>query len=257
MTICIATICDSPSDEKIVFATDHMVTTNSGQFEHSIEKYRKINDSVFAMLSGQALLFDDLIKLDGKKKDLSFDQIKQQICENFKKKRWDIIQNQVLNKFDVNKTFVKESLEKAIPNPITGQILEQIANFSMQTEILLVGFDDSKARISVINESDDLNLRSINFHAIGSGQSQAINTLLFQRHSKKDNLKTTIYNVYKAKRTAEVMNGVGKETDMFILTNKTIYKIDDVDMVLLGKIYEEELSMGKCHKNLDKLKLVN
>jgi hypothetical protein len=64
MTICIAAIAKENDREYIIFSTDHMVTTNLGQFEHSIVKYSKLNKNTVAMLAGQALLFDDLVKLN-------------------------------------------------------------------------------------------------------------------------------------------------------------------------------------------------
>ncbi|KAF5412187.1 MAG: hypothetical protein C5S47_02030 [Candidatus Methanogasteraceae archaeon] len=65
MTICIAAIAKENDSEYIVFSTDHMVTTYMGQFEHSILKYVELNQNTVAMLAGQVLLFDDLIKLSG------------------------------------------------------------------------------------------------------------------------------------------------------------------------------------------------
>ncbi|MFH0848658.1 MAG: hypothetical protein V1857_04075, partial [archaeon] len=67
MTSCIAAIgrCADigKNCEAIVFATDHMITMgNIGSFEHSIEKYRKISPNTIAMLSGEALLFDEVLK---------------------------------------------------------------------------------------------------------------------------------------------------------------------------------------------------
>ena len=83
MTICIAAISKEKNKEFIVFATDHMVSTMTGAFEHSIKKYRELNKFTVAMLSGQVLLFDDLIKLEGNEND--FNEIKNRIFENFKK----------------------------------------------------------------------------------------------------------------------------------------------------------------------------
>jgi len=95
-----------------------------------------------------------------------------------------------------------------------------------------------------------IDLRDINFSAIGSGAIQAINTLLFQRHSKEDSLAATIYNVYKAKRNAEVSIGVGKETDILVLTKKGVVEINKDLMDQLSKIYEKELKYGKTNEKL-------
>ncbi len=115
MTICIAAIANENEKEQIVFATDHMVTTFMGQFEHSIVKYNKLNKNTVAMLAGQALLFDDLVKLDDKHKD--YNQIKKYVFGNFKKKRNEIIQNEIFNLYGIDQQFFIEVLKGEIMNP--------------------------------------------------------------------------------------------------------------------------------------------
>ena len=67
--------------------------------------------------------------------------------------------------------------------------------------MIVIGFDENKkAKIFEIGEQGQLDLSKIFFHAIGSGGDQAINTLMFQGHSKEDGLLSTIYDVYKAKK---------------------------------------------------------
>ncbi len=114
----------------------------------------------------------------------------------------------------------------------------------------MVGVDNGIAKIVEIDEENMANFRDMNFHAIGSGDTQAVTTLLFQKHDKCDNLLATLYNVYKAKRNAEVLRGVGKETELLILGKETYLKINGKNMSILRKIYEEELMFGKNHKEL-------
>jgi len=63
MTICIAAVGQGPNNkELIVFATDHMISHPMGQFEMTLQKYKMINDNTAAMLAGDPLIFDTLIK---------------------------------------------------------------------------------------------------------------------------------------------------------------------------------------------------
>lgn len=243
MTICIAAIGTEAKKEFIVFATDHMITTGTGQFEHSFAKYKELNKTTVAMLAGQALLFEDLTQLNNR--DIHIDEIKKQIFENFKKKRKDVIENEIFSIYGINQDFFVESLQKPIPNPFIHTILEKVSNFKLVTNILLIGYNDGLAIISEINEGGIFDFRNINFHTIGTGAVQASNTLLFQKHSKNDNLSRAIYNVYKSKRNAEVMQGVGKETDILILTEDGMKKISDEKINILKDIYEAELKFGK------------
>ncbi len=244
MTICIAAIGNGENllrkSEAIVFAIDHMISVQAiGQFEHSIEKYRKINSNTIVMLSGEALLFDDIL-LKISKRD-KFNDIVAKMHMNMIKIRDDKIQKQVLEKFKIDFNFVRE-------------ILNFIKAFSLNTSVILAGFKDGLAQIAEINEIATVNIRDLNFDAIGSGGIQAINTLLFQRHSKANDLKTTLYNVYKAKRNSEVAIGVGKETDIFImLKNGKIYRINEEQTKKLNDIYQKEMMFGKKQNELDEI----
>lgn len=252
MTVCIAAICKEEGNERIVFATDHMISTGMGQFEHSIDKYEVVNNQTVAMIAGDALLFKYLMDLEDY--DSDFDTIQIAISDKFKEKRKELIKNNILDVFGVDENFVINALNSPQYNPFVESILRGIAELKLNTAILLVGIDDGKAKISEISEGQTLDYRSINFHAIGSGHMQAVNTLLFQRHSKEDNLATTVYNVYKAKKNAEVSNGVGKETEIAVL-GEEVKPISEKDISTLQKIYEYELKCGKEHEDLKGLDL--
>ena len=142
------------------------------------------------MLSGQALLFDKLIKLAKSKN--TFEEIKKGLFKNFKKVRDEIIKDEILSKFKIDKKFVHDALKNQIPNEFIGTILKSIAGYELKTVILLIGFVDGEPRISDISENGIVDLEDLNFHAIGSGGLQAANTLLFQRHSRTDTLKETL-----------------------------------------------------------------
>ena len=122
-----------------------------------------------------------------------------------------MIKNQIFDKYMINESFFIDALNEKINNAHLGTIMKTVSEFSLGTGILLIGIDEKVAKISVIDEEGYNDLVDINFHAIGSGSDQAINTLFFQKHSSSENLSTAIYNVYKAKRNAEVKSGVGKE----------------------------------------------
>jgi len=254
MTICIAAICKNGEKENIVFATDHMISLRMlGQFEHSIEKYKVIRDtSTVAMLAGHPLLFDSLIKVDD---DSNFKQTKKTIVQNFKEKRESLIQSQIFDTFGIDQEFFKGFFNNPQPSHAISKIIEKVSNFQLGTAILLIGFENGSAEISEITEGGCLDYRDINFHAIGTGHIQAVNTLLFQKQSKTDTLQTTIYNVYKAKRNAEVAEGVGKETDLLILNEEGVIKFDESQLNILSDIYEEELESGKTNPKLDDLGL--
>lgn len=250
MTICIAAIGKDEKDtEAIVFATDHMVSLQQiGQFEMPVVKYKKITDNAIAMLAGETLLFNDIIEQC--KANCSFDQMKEKIRSKMFAIREDRIQKQLLDNYKMNYVNVMDLLKSPLQNAFSLNIIDFITKYTLNTLILLVGFANHQAQIVEITESKVAEARDIGFDAIGSGGMQAMNTLLFQKHSRNDSLSTTIYDVYKAKRNAEVAVGVGKETDILILRESGLEPIDEERVKILAQIYDEELKFGKSNEML-------
>jgi hypothetical protein len=254
MTICIAAIGkDSKGSEIFVFATDHMLShPQIGSFEKSIDKYKAINANTVAMLSGDPLIFEALVQ-KCRQQECSFDEMAKLIQKSMNELKEGIIQKQILDLYKINYDYLRDVLKAPIGNPYIENVLRSISEFTLNTVILLIGFKDGEAQIAEVGESRIVDLRDIDFGAIGSGAVQALNTLLFQRHSKNDPLAITLYNVYKAKRNAEVAVGVGKETDVMILKKDGIIEIADPKIKILSEIYEDELRFGKMNKKLNEV----
>ena len=253
MTICISAICTENHKENVVFAVDHMITTGIGQFEHDICKYKLLTDNIVGMLAGNALLMDFF--LEDNYSDKSYSEIQFIIEEKFKQKRLETVKNEVLDVFTIDWDDVKEILKNPITNEFQTLILKSIAGKQLDTAILLIGFEDKKAKISQIGYGGIEIYDQIYFNTIGSGSIQAQNTLLFQKQSKQDDLKTTLYNVYKAKRNAEVMQGVGKETDIGFINENGITMLDKESIGILDEIYNVELNYGRDHQKLNDLNI--
>lgn len=254
MTICISAICtDDTNNENIVFAVDHMISTGIGEFEHGINKFKCLSENTVGMIAGNALLMDYFLDDDYSNK--SYNEIQKSIEIKFKQKRLEIIEKEVLDIFSIDFDHVRELLKNPITNDFQAKILKNIARTKLNTAILLIGFEEEKAKISEITDTVTESFDQINFHTIGSGSIQAQNTLLFQKHSKECDLKTTLYNVFKAKKNAEVMQGVGKETEIGFLNHDGINMLNSKNLKILEEIYNLELSCGKKHHKLNNLRI--
>lgn len=253
MTICISAICNEHEEEHIVFAVDHMISTGIGQFEHGIKKYNLLTDNTVGMIAGNALLMDYFLYEDYS--DKSYSDIQKIIEKKFKEKRLEKIQKEILDIYSIDFDYVKEILKNNISNEFQSLILKNITKSKLNTAILLMGFEENEAKISEISDTGVVNYNKINFHTIGSGSIQAQNTLLFQKHSKNDDLKTTLYNVYKAKKNSEAMQGVGKETEIGYLNKKGIKILNEKNIKILNEIYDAELNYGKENEKLNELNI--
>jgi hypothetical protein len=265
LTICIAAICqESETDPRqcVVFATDHMVTIDIGErservlgkFEHSIKKHKVISPLCVVLIAGDPVLLKELTV--DTSETMGYTEIKNKIFENFKKVRDNIIQNEILNAFGIDKNILGNLLASEELNDTASAILEAVMGFSLNTEIMLIGFNENgDAEISEINEDGISDVTDLHFSAIGSGYIQAINTLYFQKHTNDRNLNTAVYNVFKAKSNAEVHEGVGRETDLLILKPGHCIQLTKTQLDLLRDIYDKELDFGAKHNDLKRLKL--
>ena len=230
-----------------------MITTGIGQFEHDIYKYKLLTDNAVGMLAGNALLMDYFLEDDYS--GMSYSEIQSIIEEKFNQYRLEKIQKDILNVFTIDWDDFKQIIKDPITNEFQKSILKKIIKTNLATAILLIGFEDKKAKISQIGSGGIEIYDQIYFNTIGSGSIQAQNTLLFQKHSKYDDLKTTLYDVYKAKRNAEVMQDVGKETDIGYLNENGVKMLDKENMELLDEIYNVELNYGREHEKLNDLNI--
>lgn len=223
-----------------------------GEFEHTIKKCRKVNKNTIAMLSGEALLFDDA--LDGTNSLQGFDSIRDKIHENMNSLRNQRIESYLLDRFNIRFEDLGDYMQLPQHNNMLERIMNEISNVHLKTSVLLAGYKNNRAELTEINEITYINTRDINFNAIGSGGTQAINTLLFQSHTKNDKLKSAVYNVFKAKKNSEVASGVGRETVRGIMfEDGHTLELTNESIKVLNDICVQETNFGKSYSRLDEI----
>lgn len=247
MTICIAAICEKGSS--VVLATDSMLTNEalSIEFEHPTKKMTRLSDSCIALTAGDALahteLFDivreEIIKL----KAPSAPEIVGKIKECYQRIRKREIKEKILNPrgFSDFEDFYKA---QQVLNPdIVMTIQNQIDSYDYGLEILVAGRSGNTAHIYGISDPGTSKcFDAIGFHAIGSGQPHAINTLIARGCHQDTSLQEALLIVYEAKKIAEKAPGVGANiTDICIMTPKGIIEFPRNKIDQLHEIYERWL----------------
>ena len=254
MTVCIAAIGTKDGKEYVVAASDKMLTNSliGGSFEHPTQKYKIINGKHIAMLAGNPLLFTELVSESALPKS-SLKKIANDIKSSMKAKRLSHIEEEILGPFSLEKGVIGKVLEGEVPNRFMDSILDSIAKYRLDTLITLAGLENGKGQVLLISETGVHDFTEIGFNTIGSGDVEATNTLLFQQQHRGTPLMETIYNVYKAKKNAEVADGVGKLTDIIVIGANEIKEIDEEKIKILNKVYEDALEFGKSHKLLNEV----
>ncbi|MBI3587780.1 hypothetical protein HY095_01155 [Candidatus Micrarchaeota archaeon] len=184
-----------------------------GEFEQSIEKFKRISEDRVSLLSGDPLLADRIYRNVNQAIDL--ETVARQVYENMVALRVEGIKRR-LALMNLQIDDVRQMLSSEIKNQFAGDLLEFYNKYTIQTGVLLLGFcNENKGHIYHITERAFDDHREMNF-----------------------------------------ARGVGHETDLMVLSKSIpskVKKLDDGSLKILGTIYDEEVSMGKNHKELVKL----
>jgi 20S proteasome alpha/beta subunit len=123
------------------------------------------------------------------------------------------------------------------------QILAMVMQHNMQTEGLVAGVDGSGAHLFVVSHPGVLlPLETMGYGAVGSGVHAAVRLSLGQQNKAASTLET-VYNVYEAKKAAEVAPGVGKLTDLAIIKGGKVSFAETPLFEVLEKVHKEKPSL--------------
>jgi hypothetical protein len=135
----------------------------------------------------------------------------------------------------------QKSLDPALVADITRQL--QGHRIDGNPEAIVIGCEDRRAGLYHVNGAGLVTCHDdIGFISIGNGGIHASGHFMLQPHSYQSNFFTTLLTVYAAKKRAEVAPGVGKMTDMFLLTSNGVEKLDDEILAELARRYEKRVA---------------
>jgi 20S proteasome alpha/beta subunit len=251
MTVCIAGLADNK--RAVIMASDNMITKQMPpvEYEHKeLPKIIKIDPSFYVLVAGavnNAMAVIDLAK-DQINRDEGHLSKFDKMCSCFKQYRLQKIESVILsaNGFASLKEFCL--LQPQLNNNITISMQNMIERFNLNIEMILVAVADKKCYIRFLGHPGDL-FDPLEYATIGSGGLQATQSLISAKYSYKEDINTSAYLIFEAKKKAEVTPGVGEMTDMIVLYHK------DDDKLSVKTISDEEIK--KLKKVYDKVNLRN
>ena len=114
--------------------------------------------------------------------------------------------------------YYRRGLIQSMPLDLAMMLDNHVQNFQLGASLVVAGVDTSGGHIHAIEDPGTSQCYDrLGYHAIGSGHRHAILSLVTLQHSTMVDLERTLYNVYRAKRQAEIAPGVGQETDMPVI----------------------------------------
>jgi hypothetical protein len=106
-------------------------------------------------------------------------------------------------------------------NPYMETLAEDIAEYELDCDLLLCGFDSLKKPyiVSLSPSGVPADITRNGFHAVGSGFDKAISRLLWSEWKRSYPVERVLFDAFDAKANAEMAVGVGYDWDATILTN--------------------------------------
>jgi hypothetical protein len=250
VTICVTAIC---SDGHIIYgASDRMLTAGDIQFEPQQSKIWSITNSIIIQVAGDASIHSDIIKKVnadvGKRiqenpadwwniKDVA--ELYRHYYEELQGKRaeHDILAPLLL---DQDTWFTKQ---KDMDAELVKDIAARLSSYELSpTAAIISGVDYTGAHIYVADGGILRCQDNVGFAAIGAGQWHANSHLMFAGHNPHKEIPETLWNVFSAKKRAQIAPGCGQGTDMFTIGPLLgSYAVISPDILGdLEKIYQEE-----------------
>lgn len=247
LTICIGALCEN--SKMVVIASDRMITATYPpiEFEHGIPKLEIICPTCIVLTAGDALAHADLCRdVRGKVSILShplIGVITEEVRKTYANQRLKVISERYIEPRGWN---IKDFYGKYIgvlPPPLAIAIDQQIINYDYGLEAIVAGADPEEAHIYGVRHPGEVDCYdSLGYHAIGIGAMHAISSLVANSYLPTVDINLATYQVYEAKRNAESAPGVGKDTDMAIITNKNYKIVANEQISTLQEIYNSRLS---------------
>lgn len=280
MTICIAAVSEKNTDDpRVIIGSDRMITHQMGapiEYEHTSTKILELTkdlvlDSKCVMMSAGAVSLSESLNQVTKRKiseemedsemeNCSIRDIAELCADAYNEVIRDHIQRRVLSTYDMDFDDFKDQRD------LQGEFLAHLNNdiTEVRREIqnnlisLIVGVDSEGANIFGIRSGTFQSFNRLGYQAIGSGQSPAESVFIHNRYDDGWSLKKSLVCLIEAKKQAEEAQGVGKETDIAIisegkgikhLNNSVIEEIEDIYKELSKK--QEEIRKKVLRKKED------
>lgn len=243
MTVCIAALCQDEGDPRAVVGADRMVTLGGFiEFEHAVPKITGASSHALAMIAGDSLVGNRLaedaaMQIAGTNPPIA--DIARRLAATYDAARQTRMQEQYLTPRALTlQTYY--GAHQSLSQQVTLMIDRELQEFDLGVEVLLAGVDATGAHVHTVhNPGGTERLHDvIGYASIGSGAIHALQALIAFGHSATDGYRETVYQVYAAKRRAEAAPGVGRDTDMAVITRSGAHWLAQDDLDSLKSVYD-------------------
>lgn len=251
MTICVSAICEN--GRAVVYATDRLLTAGLlvAEFEHPGSKAYSLGSTCIGLAAGDALYGHDLFigcqAMLASRQSPSMAEIAEAVRSRYSALRARTAEEMILAPRGLTMgEFYQGGLVRQLPPEMAFNIDQGIQGARLPLQVMLAGLDSSGAHLYGVNDPGSIdNYDRIGYQAVGSGETHALLMLVAREHKTDNDLQTTAYLVYEAKRKAEVAPGVGAATEVGIIDAQGIWRVTDDAIAELQAAYDDVYSTDR------------
>jgi 20S proteasome alpha/beta subunit len=252
MTVCIGAICQSGDDQISVVAADRMMTYGSPmnlQTEPPLKKIIPLTDSCVLLFSGSVFDGEEVakrVKTEIGAANATVHQIAERVSAAYVDLKRKRVEETILQPFlGIGFSEFRALAAQAPASQVLNQVIAMIGQHNLNLELLVSGSDDSGCHLDIIDHPGMLlKVGQTGFATIGSGGLHAAVWLSLSKHTRLASYADTVYNIYEAKKAAEVAPGVGQETDIGVIVGGKFSFLDGPMFELLEKAHKEKPSLA-------------
>lgn len=247
MTVCIAANCGKGS--AVVVASDRMLSAPflTIEFDHADAKIDLISPTCVALSAGDALRADEVLGagtgLAGQLSEPFVSQFADHIRQKFVEARRKAANELILEPRGLSfEGFYERGGIQRLPGELAMLLDSRIQMMQINVSIILAGLDRTGPHIySIEDPGTATSYDRLGYFAIGSGERHAMLTLVAHNQHRDIGLNQTVFNVYCAKRAAEVAPGVGLATEMRVITHDGVKSLSSEELEALSPLYEKRV----------------
>jgi hypothetical protein len=247
VTVCIAAACEN--GQIAVVASDRMLSAPflTIEFDHPDAKIDLLGNRCVALTAGDALSVQDILVgglgVASQLQDPAVELIAQHVRNRFAEVRKRRINEMILGPRGMDFDMFYAGGIQNLPRELGMFLDSEIQQARLGSSIILAGVDASGAHIFAIEDPGATQcFDRLGYHSVGSGHRHALLTLVSRGQHLTDNLSTTVFNVFAAKRAAELAPGVGTATEMRVIsTNGGVFQLSQDDIDRLDIILQEDV----------------
>ena len=256
MTVCVAAICDD--GKTIVGFSDKMLTSRNIETE-PLTKIIPLTQHILVMMANDLLTHTDILeeirKTVGEIKTepkLDYDWKVRDIAKLYRDAyltiRQERIEKEILSFYGLSME-IWQTQQHTLSQTILSNIISKIEYYEMENiEAIIAGVDDIGTHLFVVRNEQVTCSDMIGYACIGIGAEQAESEFIFRRHNPEKEYAETLLTAFIAKKRAEAISGVGKETEMMHVydLDSDLPKFEMLDAPLLQElqvIYSKKIAL--------------